>query len=479
MLNQKLSDQLCQSILYNKMSFEQLVSFLHNYPFVKHFLNDNYFKVPMVFNSSPGLDSICSQDDCPEESSYKPFSLKQTPVVLEIPCVHYLLLLFKKDSEQFSFLLNTFTIQPFQISYLHKNEKKYSLLGINLYNLFNLKINDSTMLQLPLIANNKEEFYNFYCEKMKGNQYFYTDNDSFFPLFNFKITVEDFNYNNNNMTLETRSVALYLFGQKVITEYKNLDELSHHQRIPLDNLLEYKIKMQEIEFDFTVNDFLDLLVMKNYFNKSIIHNNSDLRYLFPLTLAENNPHLFTPDIMALICLKNFELHELIVKKIPSSYSSMNTYSLYPTETQSQQSITVHNYSSFIKETQFIIDKLMTTDDTVLSAWNNLKLHIESIYQDNGIAFLTENLEDRLTFDNIITKYIPSILNNYLSIPAHLRNKDNTNFVSMTVSQLQHIEKELEKIELAIIEEDVKKMKIFGRFLDNRLGHNSADIITLV
>lgn len=49
---------------------------------------------------------------------------------------------------------------------------------------------------------------------------------------------------------------------------------------------------------------------------------------------------------------------------------------------------------------------------------------------------------------------------------------------MTLTQFDNIEKELEKIELAIMQEDIKKMKVFGKFLDHRLGNNTPDIIKL-
>jgi hypothetical protein len=74
----------------------------------------------------------------------------------------------------------------------------------------------------------------------------------------------------------------------------------------------------------------------------------------------------------------------------------------------------------------------------------------------------------------MSKYVPTILNNYLSIPEHLRKNENNPFLEMTISQLKKIISEIEQIE--IMSEDMKKMKIYGKFLDNKLTTNIPDNI---
>ena len=77
---------------------------------------------------------------------------------------------------------------------------------------------------------------------------------------------------------------------------------------------------------------------------------------------------------------------------------------------------------------------------------------------------------------MMSKYIPIILNNYLSIPEHLRKNENNPFLEMTVSQLKKIISEIEQIEVSIMSEDMKKMKIFGKFLDNKLSSDNLNNI---
>lgn len=465
MLNEKLAQQLTATILEQKMSLEHLLGFLKNYPDITEFLNHNYFKISMFFHDSPlGQHVVAVENQEGYEINSNFIKKNQEPVTLEIPCVHYLCLQFK---DHVDILSQYFNVEAFKMSYLNKGNKRYTLLGFNLYNLLNLKISDKNEGKLPITTSNIEEFFNFYYEKKNNNNYLSIYCDSLFPLFDFKLNIEDLLYENDKFTMEGRNVTIFLLNIKIQCIFKNLNELTHHERIPLDNLLQYKVKQQEIDFDFSVNSFFDLLVMKNYFLKS---GNTQ----FCLTLLEKNPQLFTPEIMALLCLKNFELHELLIKNFPQNYLKNNSQDNFTHKTSN----IMFNYSTLISEIQSIVETLASSDQTVSNAWNKLKLHIETIVQDNGKEFLSQNIEDRITFENIITKYIPSILNNYLSIPAHLRCKDSSVFIDMTLTQFDNIEKELEKIELAIMQEDIKKMKVFGKFLDHRLGNNTPDIIKL-
>lgn len=472
MLNDKLSEQLSQSILDNKMTLEHLKGFLKNYPDIAVFLNNNYFKIPFVYSNSPLVPVghyVIAPDNHPKFGLInKQFSRHQEQVFIEIPCVHYILFQFKSNYQE---LVDLFNIEPFKMSYLHMKDKKYLLLGFNLYTLLGLKIDDKNFSQFPLLANNKEEFMNFYYEKKNNNNYISVYCDSLFPLFDFKLNINDLLYNNDKMALEERNLIIYFFDKEIRCLFKNLNEFSHHERIPLDNLIEYKVDNEQIDFDFDANGFFDFLVLKNYFIKN------SASYPFCLTLLKNNPTLFTPEIMALLCLKNFDLHELLIKNYPENHYLIQ-HSEANFNLSNHKENLMMNYSSVSQETQSIIDKLLPNEENVKMGFNELQLHINVILQENGIAFLSENIEERITFENIISKYIPSILNNYLSIPAHLRNKKDSQFVSMTLDQFSNIQKELEKIELAIISEDVKKMKVFGKFLDNRLGNNSKDIISL-
>lgn len=470
MFNEQLSQQLSQSILDNQMSFEHLVSFLNHYPAIKSFLNNGTFKIPLIFNDSPLGNLVATSKQVEDILNNKFLSKNQEKVLIEIPCIHYLFLKFKEHSKTLS---EIFDIQPFNLSFLHKGDKKYLLLGFNLYNLLNLKIEEKNYSQFPLTLNSKEEFFNYYYEKKSNNNYTSSYCDSLFPLFNFKINIEDLLYDNNNFTLEGRHVVVHLLGNKIEAYFKNLDELNHHERVPLDALIQYKIKNQQINFDFNASSFFDLLIMKNYFIKSSVH------YNFCLMLLEKTPDIFTHEIMALICLKNRELHELLLKNFPTNYFPMHNQS-YESNANSninKESI-MNNYNSLIEELQSIVEPLIITDLQVNTAWYQLKVHLNTINQDNGISFLSENIEEKITFENMITKYIPSILNNYLSIPVHLRNKENSTFIKMTLNQFESLEKELEKIELAILQEDIKKMKVFGKFLDDRLQNNTVDIIKI-
>lgn len=347
MLNEKLAQQLTATILEQKMSLEHLLGFLKNYPDITEFLNHNYFKISMFFHDSPlGQHVVAVENQEGYEINSNFIKKNQEPVTLEIPCVHYLCLQFK---DHVDILSQYFNVEAFKMSYLNKGNKRYTLLGFNLYNLLNLKISDKNEGKLPITTSNIEEFFNFYYEKKNNNNYLSIYCDSLFPLFDFKLNIEDLLYENDKFTMEGRNVTIFLLNIKIQCIFKNLNELTHHERIPLDNLLQYKVKQQEIDFDFSVNSFFDLLVMKNYFLKS---GNTQ----FCLTLLEKNPQLFTPEIMALLCLKNFELHELLIKNFPQNYLKNNSQDNFTHKTSN----IMFNYSTLISEIQSIVETLASS-----------------------------------------------------------------------------------------------------------------------
>lgn len=465
MYNEKLSQQLIESIFSEKMSLDNLINFLSNYPEIVTIFNKSYIKHNLVFKDTP-TDDIIVKDTVKKNMSYQPNSLKKDqPVVIEMPCVHYLLLEFKNDYEK---LVGFFDLQPFKLSYLYKDNKKYPLFGISLYSLLGLSVNKPIEL-IALNVNNTEEFMNFYYEKKKIDEHIYIRSEALCSLFDFKLNIDDLLYDNHEINLDNRTVGVYFGDRRFNAYYKKLDEFNNHERVPIDNLIQYKMNIGQINMDFDLNSFFDFLVMQKYFINS-------KNYDFCLNLLNQKPELFTPEIMALLCLKNFALHEILIQHYPTNQYTMTNTNLDNVSLSTNNLI--NSYLDLVQETKSIVNQLLPDDETVKTAFNKLNIHIDVVLHDNGLAYLSEHIEERITFENIISKYIPSILNNYLSIPSHLRAKPEHNFLNMTLEQFSNIEKELEKIEVAIISEDVKKMKVFGKFLDTRLGNNTPDIINL-
>lgn len=466
--NEKLSQQLIESIFSEKMSIDKLIHFLSSYPEIVKIFNTGYIKHNLVFKDTPTDDIIVQEtvkNNPPSQHNYG--AQKKQAVVIEMPCVHYLFLEFKND---YTKLVDFFNPQPFKLSYLYKDNNKYPLFGINLYSLLELSVNKQNNF-IPLLVNNTEEFMNFYYEKKKVDEHIYIRSETLVDLFDFKLSIDDLLYDNRDINLDNRTVGVYFKDKRFNAYYKKLNEFNHHERVPIDNLIQYKMNMGQINMDFDLNGFFDFLVMQKYF----INNKN---YDFCLNLLNNRPELFTPEIMALLCLKNFELHEFLIQHYPTNHYTMNnnTSDIPSLSTHSQNII--DSYLSMVNETNSIVHKLLPEDEIVSVSFNELKTHLDVILNDNGLSYLSEHIEERITFENIISKYIPSILNNYLSIPSHLRYKPEHNFITMTLEQFTNIQKELEKIEVAVISEDIKKMKVFGKFLDKRLGNNTDNIINL-
>ena len=128
MLNEKLAQQLTATILEQKMSLEHLLGFLKNYPDITEFLNHNYFKISMFFHDSPlGQHIIAVEKQEGYEINPNFIKKNQEPVILEIPCVHYLCLQFK---DHVDILSQYFEIEAFKMSYLNKGNKKYTLFYV-------------------------------------------------------------------------------------------------------------------------------------------------------------------------------------------------------------------------------------------------------------------------------------------------------------------------------------------------------------
>lgn len=468
MFTENLAEQLCSSILDNKISLKNLIGSLKNYPHIAQLLNNRYLKVPMIFSDSaffPVQHNVVAPANHPKFGVNNDLTKYQQQAFIQIPCVHYLLFQFHSDMES---LIEFFDIQPFKASYLHLNEQQHLLLGFNLYNLLGLKLNEDNILNSYIRVNNKEEFMNFYVEQKNNNNSQSVDCSNFFTLFDFNLTIDDLLYDNDKIINKKRKLTVCLLDKEIVCTFKNLNELDNEERIVVDNLIKYKIDKQNINLKFDTEQLLNFIVLKNYFI------NQEEYYHFFVNLLHYNPILFTSEIMGLLCLHNFELHEIIIE----NYKDQNNSFVHDVSFSLNQENFIQKYSSTIQDIVNLNNQLSSNEQDIKKILEQLQTHIDIILNDNGISYLSEHIEDSITFEHILCKYIPSVLSNYLSIPSHLRIKEDLQFLSLTLKQLNSIEKELEKIELAVMSEDLCKMKIYGKFLDTRLGNNSPDIFTL-
>lgn len=191
-------------------------------------------------------------------------------------------------------------------------------------------------------------------------------------------------------------------------------------------------------------------------------------------------------MFALIFLKNKQLHEelntlikenkqLHHQKDPQKMEQDNIESYSNSNSDIKQSLILP-----LNELNQFSQKLLTNDTLVKNIFDELIIHLETTTKDNAIDYFKENIEDRITTENMMSKYIPTVLNNYLSIPEHLRKNENNPFLEMTITQLKKIISEIEQIEVNIMSEDMKKMKIYGKFLDNKLNSTTpSNIIKLI
>ena len=465
MLSQKITDELLQSMLSKKIDFNELISFLDTYPFIVDYLNNNYYKMDFTFFDPPiGQYVLC------DEKNYD-FNLasrsQKTPSSLEIPLIF---ILFANNPSKYKELCFYLKISPFHSCFLNMNNKKHLLLGFNLFNILNIKIPQNNISEIPIKINNTEQFMNFYQEKIDRNGYASVYCDSLFPLFNFKINIDEMLYDNNYMVFDSRKLIIYIFDKKLECTFKNLNELNNHEKLPLENLIAYKIKNQEINFEMDSNTFIDLLILKNYF----IKDSNGLS--FCNQLFEKNPEIFSKDILALIFLKNKLLHEEITKKIQFKSNKENVNMNNDVVLSNSQPDVKETLISNLNELNQFSQKLLNNDIFVKNIFDELLIHLDTTTKDNAIDYFKENIEERITIENMMSKYIPTILNNYLSIPEHLRKNENNPFLEMTVSQLKKIISEIEQIEVSIMSEDMKKMKIFGKFLDNKLSSDNLNNI---
>jgi hypothetical protein len=97
-------------------------------------------------------------------------------------------------------------------------------------------------------------------------------------------------------------------------------------------------------------------------------------------------------------------------------------------------------------------------------------NVEFFKSEKALSYFSEDVEAKFNIESIFHKYLPDILDTYFGLPEKIRNDYNRDFLKMTVEQLEKLQERIQNIEYDVLESQMKKMKIFGSFLDDRFGN---------
>lgn len=371
-------------------------------------------------------------------------------------------------------------IEPFKEVYLVAENSKRLVHGIDLYSLINFALCKEPItnkIVFDLKINSLEQYFS--C--VKKNMFKKTINGTFVhdmkieewnynKYVNFLLSYEDLYIKNPNMLLEQKNIPI-----KIITSNGvaldlsfgiipcNIDEATHHEVLELNRLVKYKLLNNQINFEWTTDKVLDLLTTKNDFTQETKYFAQLLR-----TIAKSNRMIFDQETMSVLYLKNKEVFQDLA-------SFMNQEGIVVQETVNAKDLSMNNakvnvnWENHLTEITNILTPKKETDIVVFNKWKELEEQIKFLLEEKNLPFFEKNYDEKVNFEHIISKYIIRVLENYFSIPERLRIKEENDYIKMTVEQLTKISHELERIENLSLEESMKDIRVFDRFLTNRLN----------
>lgn len=454
-----------------KVKNEDLSLIFKSHPkIINGFLN-NYWKLPI--KKITGVSNL--------NSLYK----DEKDINLVVPAINLLLYsskIFGLDKEILKYFPNA---EPFKEVYIEKGTHRDLIHGFDFYSIADSKnfFNGVSLTSLT-------QFYAFIKKMQDFNSKVYSDYrakyiwdpDGMAASANFKVSFEDFFINNwQDYKMEKQDITIHINNEKSLIrlnyplklEVSNLHEAEHLVMQSVGILFRHKVAKNEIDFEWDTDKIIQLVTTKNHLLLDD-KTNADLLK----KVINNNPYLLNQDLMTVIYLKNKELYNMLKDEISSEeLTFMENTPDYILERKSMD-YTIENWNDYIKQITKIITPFEETDPVIFQTWKELEKQILFMVDQKGIEFFEENVEDKILFEQMLSKYLPTILNNYFSIPNRLRLSEKADFKNLTNSQLLKIHSELEQLEIRVLEDELRKMKGYGRFLEDRMPAPGNSIINL-
>lgn len=405
--------------------------------------------------------------------------------VLHIPLMNLLFLANKNNNNgitEFLWLKYVDEIEPFKEVFLENHNGKNLVHCLDLFTI--------TEKNIPYIAEknslniqNMNQFYHYVFKNNKNNTYFMQD-WHYDRHIKFNIGFESLflnNWNNNidnNITIKFNSVLnpyINIEGKYSIIE-SNLNEASKSCMYHLTEFIKYKLYNNEI--DFTWNEDKITTLMQNNLpifgeitQKDKIYPSIDKQLSMLLQTIIKQGYPINKEMLSLLLVSNKNVFNDIVKFIENNNICIYEKPIEVVTNKVQKKLQETNNTKTIES--FII-KYESTDSSITDICKIILKKNELLDSIKGLEYLSENVEDKFNVDKIFNNYIPKILSTYFDIPTHIRLNSENGLSKMTMEQLAIVNNQLEKIENSIFENELIKMKILGRFLNDRFPESNPD-----
>lgn len=421
-----------------------------------------------LFETHPALKRLFL-----EEILNMPVIIDNMPVNLSIPAINVLFIVANQNTLIKNYLWDFFKkdFQPFKEVYIYLEDKKL-VHNLDLFSITGWKL----ALEGPYISFNIQNINQFYIylRRNKGLDYdmqeWHYDRHIKFDIDFESLFLQNWNYNVNEMInkkIEFNSIANPYINLNVTMEISlsNINEANPQQREKIGELLKYKLTKQEINFEWNEDRVATLIDNSDVIFGNNIQSNKSLT-----TLIKNfiNSNMITEEILSLLLIANKEVFKEIIEYIgENNIEIFNSIKILP---ESNQSIQKDQLAmQYIQEQ---IEKYIETDFEIINICKEIIKRTELLYSIKGLSYFSENLDEKLSIEKLFNEYIPTVLENYFTLPEVIRNDKTKNFFKMTIEQLSTMNTQLEKCELDILENEMRKMKVFGKFLDVKYPINN-------
>lgn len=470
------------------LSMEDMHMLFEENPQLKRYLCEQYIEMPVIENGHN-----------PKEG------------VLLIPAINVLMkVISNKEVIDNLFIELKEYLEPFKEVYYIQDKEKNLVHDFDLFKITQKSVDDIRNRQSLNIVNMNQFFICGY--KSQESNYFILQPFHFDNHVKFNIDYEMLflsAHNNNRIntkTLNFNSVAnlhITLNGE-IKVELRNMHEVGSWMMERYIELIKYKIMNNQRNFVWDENKLTTFLAANNNMFDSDFLLGKNIEYtkncLEPSNSYSGDLWQFKKELEKKEFLQDsnqFDLKKNVIVKILTdsvadgvpmtrtllsllfvknktlcsefiNYLNTNAIHIYDgvenMPTAPKDELTIN-----IEKIEDIVQQYTLTDSEVVEICKSIIDSAQFFISEKALTYFSSEIETKHNIDSIFNKFIPNILETYFNLPEKVRNDSRRQFKSMTVEQLQKLSEQLQNTEYDILEQEMRKMKSFGLFLDSKFS----------
>lgn len=425
----------------------------------------------LLFEENPNLRAYL----CEKYLEMPVMDSTNNKALLLIPAINILMTVLRdKNTVDYLFAELKDTIEPFKEVYYLENEQKHLVHGLDLFSIAIRYVSGITTIahkfvediktQQPLNIRSVHQYFNcIHTNKHLLTPFHFerhvTFNVNFESLF-----LKNWAYSQNKSNLKAikfdpiKNHYIPLHGGMNI-ELRNINEASDEEIAKCIVLIQHHFFNSNKDFMWSEEKVSTLLAS----NENIIDKSEKVFFDLMANIA-NEGVLISKDILSLLFVKNKNVFNKFME-----FLKENKIMVYE-DSELMEKPNKSEFNLDLEKIQKIVKEYEKTDIKVVNICSNILKNIEIFDSEKALSYFSEDVEAKFNIESIFHKYLPSILDTYFGLPESIRNDANRDFLNITIEQLEKIAEKIKNIEYDILENEMKKMKIFGSFLDSRFGN---------